>query len=217
MSSASRLLAIGLAAACLAAALAPSAVADGDPASDYLLGVDVFALGPSGSPSNSPSVQQLRTLVRDAKKRGFRIKVALIERPSDLGAVTPLWLRPQLYARFLGQEIAFVYKGRLLTVMPNGYGVASHGKVLSRERKALGAAPPPSSTGTDLAPAASRAVIQLAGQSGIELTLPPPPKPRPPPESNQTRYIIVIALCAVAVLALAFARRPRRGVEREKE
>ena len=35
--------------------------------------------------------------------------------------------KPRTYAKFLGAEIAFAYRGRLLTVMSNGYGISQNG------------------------------------------------------------------------------------------
>ena len=67
----------------------------------------------------------------EATKAGYRIRVALIEQPSDLGAVPSLYGKPQTYAKFLWQELSFVYKGSLLVVMPEGYGAVK--APLSRE------------------------------------------------------------------------------------
>ena len=36
--------------------------------------------------------------------------------------MTALWRNPRGYARFLGIELSLAYKGRLLVVMPNGFG-----------------------------------------------------------------------------------------------
>ena len=48
--------------------------------------------------------------------------MAIIAKPDDLGSVTSLWREPQAYAHFLGLELSLAYKGRLLVVMPNGFG-----------------------------------------------------------------------------------------------
>ncbi|MGZ4401132.1 MAG: hypothetical protein ACXVYM_09705, partial [Gaiellaceae bacterium] len=55
-------------------------------------------------------------------KAGFAIRVAVIFSSYDLGSVTSLWRKPKTYARFLGVELSFVYRQRLLVVMPNGFG-----------------------------------------------------------------------------------------------
>ena len=54
---------------------------------------------------------------------GLPIKVAIIGNKTDLGAVPQLWAKPQVYARFLGAELRFVYKDTLLIVMPQGFGI----------------------------------------------------------------------------------------------
>jgi hypothetical protein len=109
-----------LAACCLAAVAAQSARADGDPASDYLLVQKDFL---SYELASYPQQEHALTkLVAQANKQGFTIRVAVIDSAYDLGSVTVLWRKPQTYARFLGAELSFVYKQRLLVVMPNGFG-----------------------------------------------------------------------------------------------
>lgn len=110
-----------LLACCLAAvAAAQSARADGDPASDYLLVQRVFV--PYEGASASTQQHALTKAVAAANTAGFKIRVAVIFSSYDLGSVTSLWRKPQTYARFLGVELSFVYKQRLLVVMPNGFG-----------------------------------------------------------------------------------------------
>ena len=67
------------------------------------------------------------SLLRDADKQHFRIRVALILSPSDLGTAFSLFGKPQKYAEFLGLELSFVYRDRLLVVMPTGYGYSVNG------------------------------------------------------------------------------------------
>jgi uncharacterized membrane protein len=208
MSSASRLLAVGVVGLCLAALTATGARANGDPASDLLITQDVFSLPSAQTPG--PEVDQLRALVQAAKGRGFRIKVALVVGQADLGSVEVLWRKPQPYAQFLGQELLFVYRGRLLIVMPNGYGIARGGKPLSGERKLLERAAPPERAGTDLATAASRAVLRLARQEGVKLKLPPLSPPAKQDENRDWIYLVAIALSIAAIIPLIFVRRPRR-------
>ncbi len=98
------------------------ALADGDPASDYLLSQQVFVLLQSSS-AETPATRQLSAEVAAANKAGFPIRVAVISSEYDLGSVYALWHRPQTYARFLGIELSLAYKGRLLVVMPNGFGL----------------------------------------------------------------------------------------------
>ena len=77
---------------------------------------------PYGAPVSTPLTQQLETTVARARKAGYPIKVAIIASPYDLGAVSSLYRKPQEYAKFLGSELTFLYRGRLLIVMPQGYG-----------------------------------------------------------------------------------------------
>ena len=109
-----------LLAAVVAAGAAQSARADGDPASDYLLGSKVFLPYDAKFPARQST--QLTALIAAANKAGFKIRVAVIFSNYDLGSVTALWRKPQTYAKFLGVELSFVYKQRLLVVMPNGFG-----------------------------------------------------------------------------------------------
>jgi hypothetical protein len=109
-----------IAACFLAAVAAQPARADGDPASDYLLVQRVFV--PYEGATASTQQRALTKAVAAANKAGFTIRVAVIFSRYDLGSVTSLWRKPQTYARFLGVELRFVYKQRLLVVMPNGFG-----------------------------------------------------------------------------------------------
>jgi hypothetical protein len=150
----------------LAALLAPAAArAAGDPASDYLLTQAVFT--PIDVTLPPASVEQLAEIQRDAKAKGYEVRVALIATRYDLGAVPTLFEKPQVYARFLWQEIRFVYHGPLLVVMPNGYGYWEQGGKVTMPRL-----PPPSSH-TDLAAAAVPAVQALAKAHGVEVAIPP--------------------------------------------
>jgi hypothetical protein len=88
-----------------------TALANGDPASDVLATRDVFVPGefnsvpPTGLlPSNR--VAQLRALVADSRAHGYRIKVALISSPSDLGLVYQLWRQPAGMRAFSGRSSA---------------------------------------------------------------------------------------------------------------
>jgi hypothetical protein len=102
--------------------LLPSlAAADGDPASDTLLGLNVFY--PYSPPVARTVKLQLDRQTAAARRAGFPIKVALIAAPTDLGAIPSLFGRPQAYAKFLDQEISFRGAQPLLVVMPAGYGV----------------------------------------------------------------------------------------------
>jgi len=154
------------AAIALAGVVAAPAWSDGDPASDYLIAQPIFL--PIDGTISADAKAELASTVKQAADRGYPVRVAVIWSPYDLGSVGSLWRKPQRYARFLAAEITYFYKGRLLIVMPNGFGFVdpSHGTdgapaVLDHIR--IGRSP------TGLAQAASRAVTELAAAQGIHV------------------------------------------------
>ena len=139
-----------------------SALADGDPASDVLLGQNVYY---PYSPPVPRSVQ--RTLDAEtvaAKKAGLPIKVALIATAVDLGVVPELFGQPANYAKFLDKEISFQGPQPLLVVMPAGYGVQGVNARAAAAVKDL--APPKGKTSEALAQAAITAVAKVATADG---------------------------------------------------
>lgn len=130
------LVVLALTAAVVTLGVAP-ARADGDPASDILLIDNVFlTYSVNVSPAAKTALQQE---VGRLNHTGFRVKVAVIADPADLGAVPSLFGKPQVYAKFLGTEISFQYRNRLLVAMPNGFGFWRKGKPVVREKKILAA------------------------------------------------------------------------------
>ncbi|HYZ81106.1 MAG TPA: hypothetical protein VE571_07545 [Solirubrobacteraceae bacterium] len=152
-----------LAAMIMVGAMAPSwAAADGDPASDVLLGQNVYY---PYSPAVPRAVQaKLDAETAAAKKAGWPIKVALIASPVDLGVIPELFGKPQDYAKFLSKEISFQGPQPLLVVMAAGYGTQG---VSAKAAAAVSALPKPTGkTSTDLAQAARTAVAKLASADG---------------------------------------------------
>jgi hypothetical protein len=143
---------------------APSARADGDPASDVLASQDAFLPADAGASARQPA--QLTAVVRAAAAHGLPIRVAVISSPADLGSVSALWHRPQPYAEFLGEELSLMFSGQVLVVMPNGFGLYHAGLRAATERAALAHT---SSGGSSLAAAAIAAVEQLAASTGHPL------------------------------------------------
>jgi hypothetical protein len=190
----------------LAAALAGAgtARADGDPASDYLLGQQVFFSLDGKVPAAKQ--KELAALVAAANTAGYKVRVALVWSPYDLGSVTALWGKPRLYARFLGEELHFVYKQRLLIVMPSGFGISWKGHDVSKAYRTL-ARVRIAKTPAGLADAAEVAVQRLARSAGITVKAPA----SPPKHSHRTLVIVVIAVAVLAVLiVLRLAlRRPK--------
>ena len=184
--------------AAAAALAAPAALADGDPASDVLLTQSVFV--PYGAPVSPAVVTQLETVVKRAKAAGYPIKVAIVRVPYDLGAVTSLYGKPQVYAKFLGRELTFLYRGRLLVVMPQGYGYydgrGRRGPEL-RVLRGLGVGKGPD----QIVEAATGAVAGLAHANGHPVAVPPLGAQR---SQGQSRAFLVIGgLIAGAILAFA--------------
>jgi len=209
---AKRLVVLGVLAAL---GLAPVARADGDPASDYLLGQPTFIPPDVGVPR--AYADQLNATVREAKARGYTIRVGLIGSRYDMGSVSILYKKPKQYSRFLGQELAFVYKNRLLIVMPNGLAVSRAGKLLPPEQAVVERLPAPGGNGARLASAASRAVIRLAAKNGIVVpSAPLASSGRTTPSSHTTSdrlTLIVVALAAALAFggSILYRRRAARG------
>jgi hypothetical protein len=113
-------MAIAISALLLLAAV-PRAYADGDPASDVLASQRLFL----PTDANVPIREQLQlsALLSESAHKGYPLRVAIVGTAGDLGSVTQLWRQPGAYAHFLGSELALIYHGTVLVVMPNGYGV----------------------------------------------------------------------------------------------
>jgi hypothetical protein len=200
-----RILTVVLAAAVLAglgAALAPApARGDGDPASDVLLGEDVFY---PYSPQVTPALQHtLNAATAAARKAHAPIKIALIASPVDLGVIPDLFGKPEQYAKFLDQEISFRAKQPLLVVMPAGYGTQG---LPAKAASALAALPKPAGhQSNDLARAAIVAVAKIAAAEGHPVTgVPGLPKSSSSGGGSDTT-ILIILIAAALLTASAFA------------
>jgi hypothetical protein len=141
--------------------------ADGDPASDFLYGTNLFPSYDSGMSTAAQAA--LMDTIADAHKAGYPVKVAIIAKRDDLGSVTSLDRKPRQYARFLGIELGLVSKGPVLIVMPNGFGFYHAGHdprpsyaVLEKIAIAPG--------GNGLAQAGIDAVAALAAKAGHPIT-----------------------------------------------
>jgi hypothetical protein len=203
----------GLAALLLCLVLVPAARADGDPASDYLLSSAVF-LPPDVVISKADGARIVDE-VSSAKARGYEIRIAVIGTRYDLGSVGALFRQPRRYAAFLGQELRFVYKGRLLVVMPNGYGASRAGKPWPTGQALVDHLPSPGTGGPALAVAASAAVRRLAAASGVTLKA----VTVAPGRSTGTNRLMVGGIVALVLLAgatgiVAAKRRAAPGAPR---
>ena len=142
----------------LAALVVPGARADGDPASDYLVGQNVF-FGLEQPPH--AAMAELQAAVDAAYAHNLRVRVAVIGSKTDLGSVPSLFGRPASYAKFLGFEIKSYYVGPLLVVMPAGFGIYDGGRSTGAEESVLARRPAPGRTRVDLTRAAATAVHDL--------------------------------------------------------
>ena len=206
------------------AALAPSAHADGDPGSDVLAYQSLFLPADAGLSVNQQV--QLGNLLHTASRSRFGLRVAVIASRTDLGAVTGLWQKPRGYARFLGLELSLAYKGRLLVVMPNGFGFHWPGHPDAPAYRALGhvrIGPGPAGLGA----ATQGAVRALAKADGINLgsTGGSPSDTSPGSGAGSTAagstdartaviFAIVLALASAAAAAILLRRRRGRWAPR---
>jgi len=146
----------------------PLARADGDPASDYLLTRATFV--PPDLGISSSDAARLAATVAAARSSGYPIRVALIGSAYDLGSVSALERKPKQYARFLGEELTLVYHGRLLVVMPNGFGVSRGGKPLPGDQRVVDRLPAPGTGGPQLVQAGIDGVRALAAAAGVRVS-----------------------------------------------
>ena len=160
---------------------------------------------------------QLSALLQTAARRGYPIRVALVASSSDLGSVTALWRQPETYSRFLGQELAFVHKGPLLVVMPNGFGLTRLGRPLPGQTALSGLGDP--GAGAGLAGGAIAAVRQLAAAAGHPLPASSVQAPRASAASDTVAWIVLAAgALAIAVAwGLSLRARPIRTGRRSAE
>jgi len=199
---------LGAVAVIVAALLVQSALADGDPASDYLISQQVFVPYQGVS---TKAAGEITALLNDSKQKGFPLKVAVISSRYDLGAVPSLFGKPQQYASFLGQEDYYFFKDELLVVMPNGYGLYKHADLPAADKAAIKALPAPGTAkGDPLVAAAVHAVRVLAVRHGVTLSA-----PSSGGNSSRTGDRIriaagVLVLCALAIGARLLLRRRER-------
>jgi hypothetical protein len=184
--------------------------ANGDPASDYLLVQSSFL--PFNAKVDPQAGKELSDAIQAADQKGFKIKVAVISSRYDLGTAFSLYNKAQKYAQFLGLELSFQYRDRLLVVMPNGYGYSIGGKPDKNGIAVVQKLPPPGGDPTRQIEGATAAIRKLAAASG---------KPLPASGSggggSKTRDRITLAaglLALVAVLAAIVLWRRGRASEK---
>jgi hypothetical protein len=188
---------------------APVARADGDPASDYLLAQSSFIPPDAGVPP--AYAKQLNEVIASAKAGGYPIRVALIASRYDLGSVGVLYKQPQRYARFLGQELTFIYRGPLLVVMPNGLGISRDGKAVPASQAVVDRLPAPGQSGAALASTATHAVTKLAAEAGVVVAVPELKGDASTPNQNHDRLLIaaIVVIAIAGFVAFRLLRRRR--------
>jgi hypothetical protein len=204
-----------LACALLAGFAAGAARADGDPASDYLVGQQVFL----SYDAKIPPAQQRKLVaaVASANRNGFPVRVALIWSSYDLGSVPELFGKPKTYARFLDAEDSKCWWGgscgsgrfktttRLLVVMPSGLGFAQWKHDPTEGYRTLKGVEV-ERTPAGLADAATTAVAKLAAASGVKVSTKGGQTSAPTPSGGGTNRTEIIAAVVLALLVGVAAR-----------
>jgi hypothetical protein len=191
----------------------PNALADADPASDVLLGENVFY--PYNPSVSRPLQTALNAETTAAHHAHFPIKVALIAQPFDLGALPTFFDKPKQYAAFLDQEINFGSKVPLLVVMPSGYGTA--GLPDAAQSVIASLAKPSGRSGNALAEAAITAVRKIAAAAAHPLAA---GATRTSSQSGGSGaavpLAILVAVCVTVAAAVLTLRRRRMPLERRR-
>jgi hypothetical protein len=190
-----------------AGSLAASALGDADPASDILYTNSVF-YSFDQLPSDAAQ-KRLNDVVATVTRAGYPVRVALIAKPSDLGGVAALWAKPRQYARFLGLELAYYYKGSLLVVMPSGLGYYRHGQKPDAAYAAL--RPVQVEAGNDgLADTAVQAIARLGVAAGHPIDVPAKAESGGDRSWRDRLLILLAGLVLAQILAVGYLLR-RRG------
>jgi hypothetical protein len=224
---ATRIVVCLLTCAVVAATATAPARADGDPASDYLIGQQVFLSYDAKIPP--AAANRLVAAVASANKNGFPIKVALIWSAYDLGSVPELFRKPRTYARFLDAEDSKCWWGgscgsgrfktttRLVVVMPNGLGFAQWKHDPGEGYRTL-APIKVMPTPAGLANAATTAVVKLARAAGVKVsTAVSPGTPRPSAGNSRGQVEIIAAAVAALVVGIAARLLIRRRASRQAD
>jgi hypothetical protein len=163
-----RIMRVAVMAGLAALAFASSARADGDPASDVLVGQTIRVFMTFSAPDKTLE-QRLALTTQEATAAGLPIKVAVIANKNDLGAVPQLFGQPQIYAYYLGSELRLWYKGTLLVVMPKGFGVSGPYPKARAHTALADIKLPAHPTAQELTDAADKALRALAAADGHAL------------------------------------------------
>jgi thiol-disulfide isomerase/thioredoxin len=139
----------------------------GDPAGHVLVRQNMFL--PADAGATSVQMRHLQDVITAAARAGYPVRVAVIASEADLGAIRAVWQRPQIYADFLGAELASVNHESVLVVMPHGFGLDQPGSTRAADTALLARvliSPKKRSPATR----AADAVASLAAASGHPIT-----------------------------------------------
>jgi hypothetical protein len=114
----------------------------------------------------SPSLPSRRPSLPFFAQRN-RVKVAVVATRNGLGSVRSLFNKPKAYAKFLGLEIATVYVGPLLIVMPAGFGIYDGGRSTAAENRVLAKFPQTGRSADALTRAVANAVRKLTAAKAL--------------------------------------------------
>ncbi|MFL5843347.1 MAG: hypothetical protein ACJ762_01555 [Solirubrobacteraceae bacterium] len=203
-----------LAAAALTLALAPGALADGDPASDVLPSQDAFY--PYTPPASKPLVTALDALLKQVREGGYPMKVALIESAADLGSYPTMFNNPQQYTDLLASELPTNPHGKsvvdelhLLVVMPGGFGGKNLGDKVDEALDGVNIDVDAQTDG--LVRAALKGVARIASANGVKTAVPSEAEPGGDGGGSKTVLLIVIGgVIVLLVIALIVVRRRAR-------
>jgi hypothetical protein len=137
---------------------AGAAVADGDPASDLLVGADVTLPFPVPSAkAAAPLLAHVDSCTRPAT--GSRLPSSRRARISARSRAC--WDIQRCTRTFLGVELSTIYVGPLLIVMPTGFGIYDGGRSTAAEQRVVARLHVVGAQADDLTPAATTAVAML--------------------------------------------------------
>ena len=100
--------------------------------------------------------------------RNYRIKIAVIATPSDLGSVPELFNKPGDSAHFLGTELGLFYIGPLLVAMPTGFGIYDGGRSTAAENAVMAKLAAPGSNPDALVRNTAAAVDKMNAAGALE-------------------------------------------------
>jgi hypothetical protein len=192
---------------------AQPALGDGDPASDVLIGANVFY---PYAPVQAAVERALNAATVAFARHGQAIKLAIIASPDDLGAIPQAFNMPQAYAAFLDVELSYYDPhGPLLVVMPDGFG-AEH--LSQRALTVIKSLPKPGSdSATALVRTALGAEEAIARVDGFSIAPPTSSTGAGGDAGDDTRTLLVVVLGGIAGIGSIGLILTSRPVQRRRQ